>query len=198
VAKARLRPTEEAIMSILKRGLSGEPVKILQVKLGVTADGQFGAGTETALKSYQQQQGLKVDGIAGPDTFAQMGLFELILLKPGTSGETVKRLQQSLGISADGQFGADTQKAVREFQSKNGLEADGLAGPATLAKMSLFKEMTPEVVRKSEVAAAVAAAPAAPKPAPGAPQPAPSSTAAGHVEAPKRSIWATIKGMFGA
>jgi peptidoglycan hydrolase-like protein with peptidoglycan-binding domain len=198
VAKARLRPTEEAIMSILKRGLSGEPVKILQVKLGVTADGQFGAGTETALKSYQQQQGLKVDGIAGPDTFAQMGLFELILLKPGTSGETVKRLQQSLGISADGQFGADTQKAVREFQSKNGLEADGLAGPATLAKMSLFKEMTPEVVRKSEVAAGAAAAPAAPKPAPGAPQAAPSSTAAGHVEAPKRSIWATIKGMFGA
>jgi peptidoglycan hydrolase-like protein with peptidoglycan-binding domain len=198
VAKARLRPTEEAIMSILKRGLSGEPVKILQVKLGVTADGQFGAGTETALKSYQQQQGLKVDGIAGPDTFAQMGLFELILLKSGTSGETVKRLQQSLGISADGQFGGETQKAVREFQSKNGLEADGLAGPATLAKMSLFKEMTPEVVRKSEVAAGAAAAPAAPKPAPGAPQAAPSSTAAGHVEAPKRSIWATIKGMFGA
>jgi peptidoglycan hydrolase-like protein with peptidoglycan-binding domain len=195
-----LRPTEEAIMSILKRGLSGEPVRILQVKLGVTSDGQFGAGTETALKSYQQQHGLKVDGIAGPDTFAQMGLFELILLKPGTSGETVKRLQQSLGISADGQFGAGTQKAVREFQSKNGLEADGLAGPATLAKMSLFKEMTPEVVKKSEVApgAAPAPAPAAPKPAPGAPQAAPSSTAAEHVEAPKRSIWATIKGIFGA
>jgi peptidoglycan hydrolase-like protein with peptidoglycan-binding domain len=187
-------------MSILKRGLSGEPVKILQVKLGVTSDGQFGAGTETALKSYQQQHGLKVDGIAGPDTFAQMGLFELILLKPGTSGETVKRLQQSLGISADGQFGAGTQKAVREFQSKNGLEADGLAGPATLAKMSLFKEMTPEVVKKSEVApgAAAAPAPAVPNPAPGAPQAPPSGTAAGHVEAPKRSIWATIKGIFGA
>jgi peptidoglycan hydrolase-like protein with peptidoglycan-binding domain len=182
-------------MSVLKRGLSGEPVKILQAKLGVTADGQFGPGTETALKTYQQQHGLKVDGIAGPDTFAQMALFELILLKPGTSGDTVKKLQQSLGISADGQFGAGTQKALREFQSKNGLEADGLAGPATLAKMSLFKEMTPEVVKKSEVAGA-APAPAAPKP--GAPQAAPAGAPAGHVEAPKRSIWATIKGMFGA
>jgi peptidoglycan hydrolase-like protein with peptidoglycan-binding domain len=182
-------------MSVLKRGLSGEPVKILQAKLAVTADGQFGPGTETALKAYQQQHGLKVDGIAGPDTFAQMGLYELILLKPGTSGDAVKKLQQSLGISADGQFGAGTQKALREFQSKNGLEADGLAGPATLAKMSLFKEMTPEVVKKSEVAGA-APAPAAPKP--GAPQAAPAGAPAGHVEAPKRSIWATIKGMFGA
>jgi peptidoglycan hydrolase-like protein with peptidoglycan-binding domain len=188
-------------MSVLKRGLSGEPVKILQAKLGVTADGQFGPGTETALKAYQQQHKLKVDGIAGPDTFAQMGLYELILLKPGTSGDAVKKLQQSLGISADGQFGAGTQKAVREFQSKNGLEADGLAGPATLAKMSLFKEMTPEVVKKSEVAGAApssAPASAAPKPGPGAPQAAPAGAPAGHVEAPKRSIWATIKGMFGA
>lgn len=182
-------------MSVLKRGLAGEPVKILQAKLGVPADGEFGPGTETALKAYQQKHGLKVDGIAGPDTFAQMGLYELILLKPGTSGEAVKKLQQSLGIAADGQFGAGTQKAVREFQAKNGLEADGLAGPATLAKMSLFKEMTPEVVKKSELPAGAAPAPAAPKAAPAVPQAAPSASAP--VEAPKRSIWASIKGMFG-
>ncbi|HEV7983060.1 MAG TPA: peptidoglycan-binding protein [Xanthobacteraceae bacterium] len=191
-------------MSVLKRGLAGEPVKILQAKLAVPADGEFGPGTETALKAYQQKHGLKVDGIAGPDTFAQMGLFELILLKPGTSGEAVKKLQQSLGIAADGQFGAGTQKAVREFQAKNGLEADGFAGPATLAKMSLFKEMTPEVVKKSELPAGAApAAPApAPAPAPGAakaapaaPQAAPSASAP--VEAPKRSIWASIRGIFG-
>jgi peptidoglycan hydrolase-like protein with peptidoglycan-binding domain len=176
--------------------LAGEPVKILQAKLGVPADGEFGPGTETALKAYQQKHGLKVDGIAGPDTFAQMGLFELILLKPGTSGEAVKKLQQSLGIAADGQFGAGTQKAVREFQAKNGLEADGLAGPATLAKMTMFKEMTPEVVKKSELPAGTAAsAPAAPKAAPTAPQAAPSASAP--VEAPKRSIWASIRGMFG-
>ncbi len=182
-------------MSILKRGLSGEPVKILQAKLGVPSDGEFGPGTETALKAYQQQHGLKVDGIAGPDTFAQMSLFELILLKPGTTGDAVKKLQQSLGIAADGQFGAGTQKAVREFQSKNGLEADGLAGPATLAKMSLFKEMTPEVVKKSELPAGASAAPAAPKPAPSGAAPAPAD--AGHAEAPKRSIWSSIKSIFG-
>ncbi len=170
-------------MSVLKRGLAGEPVKILQAKLGVPADGEFGPGTETALKAYQQKHGLKVDGIAGPDTFAQMGLYELILLKPGTSGEAVKKLQQSLGIAADGQFGAGTQKALREFQAKYGLEADGLAGPATLAKMTSFKEMTAEIVKKSELPAGSAAAPGA---APG--------TAGAAPEAPKRSIWSRIFG----
>jgi len=177
-------------MSILKRGLAGEPVKILQQKLGVAADGQFGPGTEQALKDYQGKHGLKVDGIAGPDTFAQMGLYELILLKPGTSGDTVKKLQQSLGITADGQFGAGTGKAVKDFQAKNGLDADGLAGPATLAKMSLFKEITVEVVKKSEMAPGAA-------PAAGA-APAGGTAPAGeaHAEAPKRSIWGTIKSFF--
>jgi murein L,D-transpeptidase YcbB/YkuD len=192
-----LRLTKGAIMSILKRGLSGEPVKVLQAKLAVTADGVFGPGTETALKAYQKHHGLTVDGIAGPDTFAQMGLYELVLLKPGTSGEAVKKLQQALGVAADGKFGPGTQKALREFQSKNGLDADGLAGPATLAKISIFKEMTAEVVKKSELPAGTSA-PAAPKPAPSAPSTAaPAHTDPAHVEAPKRSIWGSIKSMFG-
>ena len=80
-------------MAILKRGLSGEPVRRLQAKLGVTADGSFGPATEDALEAYQKKNGLAVDGIAGPDTFTQMGLAELVLLTRGTSGETVKKLQ---------------------------------------------------------------------------------------------------------
>src|SRR5437868_2422766 len=107
-------------MAILKRGLAGEPVKVLQQKLGVNTDGEFGADTEAALRKYQQQNGLKVDGIAGPDTFVHMGLYELILLKVGTSGETVKKLQQALGINQDGQFGSGTETAVRDFQQKMG------------------------------------------------------------------------------
>ena len=68
-------------MAILKRGMAGEPVRRMQVKLGVDADGAFGPGTEAALKSYQQENELQVDGIAGPDTFAHMGLHELVLLR---------------------------------------------------------------------------------------------------------------------
>ena len=40
-------------MSILKRGLKGAPVRRLQAKLGVTADGDFGPGTEKAVRDFQ-------------------------------------------------------------------------------------------------------------------------------------------------
>ena len=50
-------------MAMLRRGLSGEPVRILQQKLGGEADGIFGSGTEAALKEYQGANGLSVDGI---------------------------------------------------------------------------------------------------------------------------------------
>lgn len=139
-------------MSILKRGLKGAPVKRLQEKLGVTADGDFGPGTEKAVKDFQTANGLTVDGIAGPDTFAAMDLPELILLRTGTRGAQVKKLQEALGIGADGIFGAGTAKAVAAFQTENGLTADGMAGPKTLAKMSAFAEtVTEEVIQKADV-----------------------------------------------
>jgi len=168
-------------MAMLRRGLAGEPVKVLQQKLGVTADGQFGPGTEAALKAYQQKNGLQVDGIAGPDTFAHMHLYELVLLTVGTRGDTVKRLQQALGITADGQYGAGTAQAVRAFQQKSGLDVDGVAGPETLAKIHVFTEMTPEVVQRSQAGGAA---------------PAGSAPPAGQPAAPQRSIWNTIKGLF--
>lgn len=136
-------------MAVLIRGLKGEPVRRLQEKLGVTADGDFGPGTEKALKAYQKENGLAVDGIAGPDTFSHMKLFELVLLRRGTKGETVKKMQQALGISADGIFGKGTEKSVKAYQKENGLDADGMVGPKTLALMDLFKEPEAKAVLSS-------------------------------------------------
>ncbi|WP_120633914.1 peptidoglycan-binding protein [Ruegeria sp. EL01] len=138
-------------MSILKRGLTGAPVKRLQEKLGVGADGIFGSGTEQAVRDFQKSAGLAVDGIAGPDTFSALGLHELVLLRQGTRGVAVKKLQEGLGIGADGIFGAGTAAAVKEFQTANGLDADGMAGPETLAKMGSFAEMTAETVQMAAV-----------------------------------------------
>jgi putative chitinase len=57
-------------------------------------------------------------------------------LNIGSRGETVKALQAKLGLSpADGVFGPNTKRAVKEYQAKNGLVADGVAGPKTLAKL---------------------------------------------------------------
>lgn len=138
-------------MSILKRGLEGAPVKRLQERLGIAADGDFGPGTEKAVKEFQALNGLAADGIAGPDTFTAMGLPELVLLRRGSRGAAVKKLQEGMGIEADGIFGAGTEAAVKDFQTKNGLDADGLAGPETLAKLDAFEEMTPEIALKATV-----------------------------------------------
>jgi peptidoglycan hydrolase-like protein with peptidoglycan-binding domain len=126
-------------MALLRRGLCGEPVRILQQQLGVDADGIFGRGTEAALIQYQTDNGLSPDGIAGPDTFSAMGLDELVLLQRPIRGNLVQRLQEALGIDADGIFGAGTEDAVRNFQEQNGLEATGQAGPETLALLPGFE-----------------------------------------------------------
>ena len=174
-------------MAILEKGLSGEPVRRLQTKLGVKADGTFGDNTEKALKNWQTKNGLAADGVAGPDTFMAMGLYELVLLKQGTRGDTVRKLQEKLGVGADGRFGASTEKAVREYQQKNKLVADGLAGPATLAQMKVFKEITADTVKSSQVPASAVAEPA------GATKTAATATAAG---TGPRSIWDTVKSAF--
>jgi len=58
-----------------------------------------------------------------------------MLLKVGSKGEDVKKLQSFLGLGADGSFGPGTEKAVKAWQSANGLTADGLVGDGTWAKM---------------------------------------------------------------
>ena len=141
-----------AIMSILKRGMAGAPVKRLQEKLGIDADGIFGGGTKQAVMDFQKANGLAVDGIAGPDTFTAMGLPELVLLRVGSRGSTVKAMQEDLGIDADGRFGPGTKKAVMAFQEANGLAVDGMAGPNTLAKLSSFQaSFDADVIQRAEV-----------------------------------------------
>jgi len=58
-----------------------------------------------------------------------------MLLKVGSKGDDVKKLQEKLGTGADGDFGPGTEKLVKEWQAANGLTADGLVGDGTWAKM---------------------------------------------------------------
>lgn len=53
------------------------------------------------------------------------------VLKRGDSGSKVKALQRALGLTADGEFGTATYKAVRAFQRAHGLTVDGVVGQAT-------------------------------------------------------------------
>lgn len=68
---------------------------------------------------------------------------ETALIKQGSRGETVRLIQTKLKRwgyyfgSVDGIFGSQTLKAVKYFQSKNGLAVDGIVGPATLKALGI-------------------------------------------------------------
>ena len=66
---------------------------------------------------------------------AKSGLDLNTALNVGSTGATVKALQEKLGLVADGTYGLATRRSVKDWQTKNGLVADGNAGPKTLAKL---------------------------------------------------------------
>ena len=59
---------------MIKLGSSGDNVKTLQTKLGLTPDGDFGPATEKAVKVWQEKNGLTADGIVGNTTWSKLGL----------------------------------------------------------------------------------------------------------------------------
>ena len=53
------------------------------------------------------------------------------VLRRGSKGTDVRRLQEFLGIKVDGDFGPQTESAVRSYQRSRGLKVDGVVGPQT-------------------------------------------------------------------
>jgi putative chitinase len=62
-----------------------------------------------------------------------------MLLRVGSTGDDVKKLQELLGVDIIGKFGPKTEAAVKGWQSANGLTADGIVGDATWSKMFASK-----------------------------------------------------------
>ena len=149
----------------LKLGSTGDDVRQVQRKLKDlgflkgSVDGDFGEATEAAVKAFQRQYGLTVDGKVGPNTLAKLATARATAkptatntprptatpsytdntyLKSGDSGSKVRQMQErliTLGYlsgSADGDFGDATEAAVIAFQKRNCSYSDGIAGPETL------------------------------------------------------------------
>jgi len=53
----------------------------------------------------------------------------------GSTGDSVKLVQAVVGATVDGDFGAATERRVRDWQAKNGMLADGVVGPVTWKRM---------------------------------------------------------------
>jgi peptidoglycan hydrolase-like protein with peptidoglycan-binding domain len=128
----------------IKKGSQGPAVKLAQKRLLVRGydpgpiDGLFGAKTEKAVKYYQADRGLTVDGIIGPQTWARL---DPPTIKKGSTGDAVKLAQHLLTAygyhpgPADGDFGVNTENAVKQFQTDYGLAVDGIVGPKTWAML---------------------------------------------------------------
>jgi putative chitinase len=84
-----------------------------------------------------------------------IGKSNIMVLKVGSEGADVKKLQEKLGVEAIGKFGPKTEAAVKAWQKANGLKDDGIVGDATWSK--LFGEAKPkaEVIKEDVVIAPV-------------------------------------------
>ena len=85
-------------------------------------------------RKHHYEQALAVLGGAVPAPITNAASIAGVL-KKGSTGENVKRMQAELGLEADGSFGPATEAALKKWQAANGLAADGVAGPKTLAKL---------------------------------------------------------------
>lgn len=145
----------------LKYGLSGDDVKELKKLLiakgygeagwaKITATNQnFLGATSAIVRKYQEDNGLEVDGIAGPATIGSLGgKFERYVfhrsLKYGTVGEDVANLKHLLVLAGFGKdvitvfnenFYGQTRNVVKQFQASKGLAVDGIAGPKTIKEL---------------------------------------------------------------
>ncbi len=121
-----------------------------------TGDDLFDQALDRAVRAFQQDRGLLVDGVVGTETYrlleeARWDLGDRVLnYRPGRplAGDDVLALQRrllELGFDVgrvDGIFGAQTEHALREFQRNIDVPDDGTCGPATLRAL---QRLTPLV-----------------------------------------------------
>ena len=66
-----------------------------------------------------------------------------MVLRNGSKGPEVKKIQEKLGVDPTGNFGPKTAAAVKAWQKANGLKDDGIVGPNTLTKMGIAVSAAP-------------------------------------------------------
>lgn len=119
------KQTGRIVLPDCRYGSRGRVVKFVQVltSAGGGVDGIFGPGTDAAVRHFQTQYRLDVDGRVGPSTWAA-------LLQAGLN------FVAGAGLTIDGDFGPATTRAVLDFQGAHGLTVDGVAGYDTFGALT--------------------------------------------------------------
>ncbi|MGA3214453.1 MAG: peptidoglycan-binding protein [Acidimicrobiales bacterium] len=155
MSRAQAVPRQNDLLPLCA-GDTGEAVADLQERLrrlgfehGTDAPGVFGPGTLQAVRDFQSQRGLRLDGICGRETWSSLVeagfhlgdrlLYRRIPMLHGDDVAEVQRRLSGLGFDPggiDGIFGDSTHVALSEFQRNVGLVTDGICGPQTLFELT--------------------------------------------------------------
>jgi len=154
-------------MALYRRGDRGDAVRDIQdrlVALGYELDGdrigEFSDGTDRAVRSFQTDRNLPVDGLVGRETWRTLvdagfvlGDRQLYYRMPMLHGDDVADLQTKLNAigfettDVDGIFGPDTLRALLDFQHNRRMAEDGIAGPAVIEELRLISRETSKMGR---------------------------------------------------
>jgi peptidoglycan hydrolase-like protein with peptidoglycan-binding domain len=142
---------------VLRRGSTDPAVRDLQEALRALGhdpgaiDGVFGQRTEAAVRAFQHEREIPVDGIVGRVTWINIDEADQSepVLRLGSTGLPVRRLQSRMSAvgfdtgGVDGRFNAKTESAVRLLQQQARLVVDGVVGPATWSVVDALENEGP-------------------------------------------------------
>jgi peptidoglycan hydrolase-like protein with peptidoglycan-binding domain len=121
---------------VVERGDTGLNVRAAQALLRDhgyrdTFDGTFGPSTVSAVRAFQQDQGLRQTGRVGTATWPRL----VHAVQLGDEGQTVRVIERKLAklydLAVDGKFGPKTEAVVKRFQKDSDLHVDGVVGKFT-------------------------------------------------------------------
>src|SRR4029434_4185415 len=125
---------------VLRKGSTDPAVRDLQQALKALGhdpgpvDGVFGDATESAVKAFQQEREIPIDGIVGKVTWINIDEADQSepVLRIGSTGLPVRRAQKRMSLvgfdvgGVDGRYGAKTESAVKDLEQRFKVTAEGL------------------------------------------------------------------------
>lgn len=142
--------SEDVVGNVFKSGDKDDAIIPYQERLKELGylssyeEGKMDKSTVEAIKDFQDATGLVKDGVLGPSTMSELDSKDApkYALRLGMSGSKVKDVQKQLknlgylsSSEVTGYFDDATEEAVKSFQKRNGLSADGAVGSKTLSKL---------------------------------------------------------------